>query len=414
MREIVLITISGEDQPGLTATLTEQLGRHNVNILDMGQAVIHDTLSLGILIEVPGEKESSTVMRDLVFKAHELGVQVKFEPISEEQYQKWVDAQGKPRYILTLLGQKLKAHQISQLASEVYRQGLNIDKIERLTGRIPLDQVDSPARACVELSLRGVPQNINKMKEEFIQLGNELEVDVAFQQDNLYRRNRRLVVFDMDSTLIKTEVIDELADAAGVKDEVSKVTELAMQGELDFKESFRNRVKLLEGLSEDVLDDIAERLPLNDGAERLIQTLRCIGYKTAILSGGFTYFGRKLQEKLGIDYVYANELEIENGKVTGEVTGEIIDGNRKAELLKEIAQKEDITLEQVIAVGDGANDVPMLNAAGLGIAFHAKPLVKQKTSQAISYNGLDGILYLIGVRDREITRDNLIFSDENS
>lgn len=412
MREIVLITISGEDQPGLTATLTEQLGRHNVNILDMGQAVIHDTLSLGILIEVPGEKESSTVMRDLVFKAHELGVQVKFEPISEEQYQKWVDAQGKPRYILTLLGQKLKAHQISQLASEVYRQGLNIDKIERLTGRIPLDQVDSPARACVELSLRGVPQNINKMKEEFIQLGNELEVDVAFQQDNLYRRNRRLVVFDMDSTLIKTEVIDELADAAGVKDEVSKVTELAMQGELDFKESFRNRVKLLEGLSEDVLDDIAKRLPLNDGAERLIQTLRCIGYKTAILSGGFTYFGRKLQEKLGIDYVYANELEIENGKVTGEVTGEIIDGNRKAELLKEIAQKEDITLEQVIAVGDGANDVPMLNAAGLGIAFHAKPLVKQKTSQAISYNGLDGILYLIGVRDREITRDNLIFSDE--
>ena len=413
MTEIVLITISGEDKPGLTATLTEQLGRHDVNILDMGQAVIHDTLSLGILIEVPGEKESSTVMRDLVFKAHELNVQVKFEPVSEEQYQKWVEAQGKPRYILTLLGRKLKAHQISQLADEVYRQGLNIDKIERLSGRIPLDQVDTPARACVELSLRGLPKDISRMKEEFIQLGNQLEVDVAFQQDDLYRRNRRLVVFDMDSTLIKTEVIDELAEAAGVRDEVSKVTELAMQGELDFKESFRNRVKLLEGLSEDVLDEIADRLPLNDGAERLIETLRCIGYKTAILSGGFTYFGKKLQEKLGIDYVYANELEIKNGKVTGEVTGEIIDGRRKAELLKEIARKEGIVLEQVIAVGDGANDVPMLNAAGLGIAFHAKPLVKKKTSQAISYNGLDGILYLIGVRDREITRDNLIFSDEN-
>lgn len=413
MREIVLITISGEDKPGLTATLTEQLGCHDVNILDMGQAVIHDTLSLGILIEVPGEKESSTVMRDLVFKAHELNVQVKFEPISEEQYQKWVEAQGKPRYILTLLGRKLKAHQISQLADEVYRQGLNIDKIERLSGRIPLDQVDSPARACVELSLRGLPKDINRMKEEFIQLGNQLEVDVAFQQDDLYRRNRRLVVFDMDSTLIKTEVIDELAEAAGVRDEVSKVTELAMQGELDFKESFRNRVKLLEGLSENVLDEIADRLPLNDGAERLIKTLRCIGYKTAILSGGFTYFGKKLQERLGIDYVYANELEIKEGKVTGEVTGEIVDGQRKAELLKEIARKEDIVLEQVIAVGDGANDVPMLNAAGLGIAFHAKPLVKKKTSQAISYNGLDGILYLIGVRDREITRDNLIFSDEN-
>lgn len=408
MREIILITISGDDKPGLTATLTEQLGRYDVNILDMGQAVIHDTLSLGILIEVPVENESSPVMRDLVFKAHELDVQVRFEPVSEEEYQKWVNAQGKERYILTLLGRKLKAHQISRLTSEIYQQGLNIDKIQRLTGRIPLDKVDSPTRACVELSLRGTPKDVDKMKKELIHLGNELEIDVAFQQDDLYRRNRRLVVFDMDSTLIKTEVIDELAKAAGVGDEVARVTEMAMQGDLDFNESFRNRVKLLEGLSEDVLEEIADNLPLNDGAERLITTLNSLGYKTAILSGGFSYFGRKLQQKLGIDYVYANELEIKNGKVTGRVQGGIIDGARKAELLREIAKQEGIALQQVIAVGDGANDVPMLNAAGLGIAFHAKPVVKEKTSQAISYNGLDGILYLIGVRDREITRHNLI------
>ena len=407
MREIILISISGEDRPGLTATLTEELGQHNVNILDVGQAVIHDTLSLGILIEIPGEKESSTVMRDFVFKAHELNLHLKFEPVSEEEYQKWVHGQGKPRYILTLLGRKLKAHQISQLASEVFRHGLNIDNIERLTGRIPLDKVDSPARACVELSLRGQPYNTSKMKHELIKLGNQLEVDVAFQEDDLFRRNRRLVVFDMDSTLIKTEVIDELAKAAGVGTEVEKITELAMQGKIDFNESFRQRVKLLEGLSDDVLEEIADNLPLNDGAERLIFTLRCMGYKTAIVSGGFSYFGRKLQEKLGIDYVYANELAIKNGKVTGEVTGEIIDGKRKAELLKEIASQEDIALQQVIAVGDGANDVPMLNEAGLGIAFHAKPVVKEKTTQAISYNGLDGILYLIGVRDREITREKL-------
>lgn len=407
MREIILISISGEDKPGLTASLTEELGKYNVNILDVGQAVIHDTLSLGILIEIPGEKESSPVMRDLVFKAHELNLQIKFEPVTEEEYQNWVDAQGKPRYILTLLGRKLKAHQISQLASEVYRHGLNIDNIERLTGRIPLDKVDSPTRACVEVSLRGKPNDTSKMKHELINLGNQLEVDVAFQEDDLFRRNRRLVVFDMDSTLIKTEVIDELANAAGVGEEVEKITELAMQGKIDFNESFRERVKLLEGLSADVLEDIAENLPLNDGAERLIFTLRCMGYKTAIVSGGFSYFGRKLQEKLGIDYVYANELEIKDGKVTGEVTGEIIDGKRKAELLKEIATQEDIALQQVIAVGDGANDVPMLNEAGLGIAFHAKPVVKEKTTQAISYNGLDGILYLIGIRDREITREKL-------
>jgi phosphoserine phosphatase len=205
----------------------------------------------------------------------------------------------------------------------------------------------------------------------------------------------------MDSTLIQAEVIDELANAAGVGAEVARITESAMHGELDFSESFRNRLRLLKGLEESRLEAIARRLPLTDGAERLIGTLRKLGYKTAILSGGFTYFGRRLQKQLSIDYLHANELEIRDGRVTGEVVGEIVDGRRKALWLREIAAKENLSLEQVIAVGDGANDLPMLNIAGLGIAFHAKPVVKESARQSISNLGLDGILYLIGLRDRE-------------
>lgn len=218
----------------------------------------------------------------------------------------------------------------------------------------------------------------------------------------MYRRTRRLVCFDMDSTLIEAEVIDELAKAAGVGEQVIEITEAAMRGELDFEASFRKRLALLKGLDEGVLEDIAASLPITEGAEKLVSTINKLGYKTAILSGGFTYFGRYLQKRLGIDYVFANELEIENGKVTGQVSGTIVDGKRKAELLRELAQKEKISLEQVVAVGDGANDLPMLSIAGLGIAFRAKPLVKAEAKQAISHLGLDAILYLMGFRDREI------------
>ena len=401
-KEIVLLNIYGSDKPGITSNLTSILATYGVNILDIGQAVIHENLDLGILFEVPEESGSSPILKDILFRAYELGIKVKFTPISEENYHHWVGMQGKSRYIVTLLGRKLSAFQIARVTDVIYYQGLNIDFITRLSGRIRLDTDDNNTKACIEFWVRGNPTDIEKMKSSFMEISKELCIDIAFQEDNIYRRSRRLVCFDMDSTLIQTEVIDELAKHAGVGDEVSKITESAMRGEIEFKESFRQRLGLLNGLDENVMKSIAENLPLTEGAERLFSTLRKYGFKTAILSGGFTYFGQFLQKKLGIDYVYANELEIKNGKLTGNYLGDVVDGAKKAELLQKIALQENIHLEQVVAVGDGSNDLPMINKAGLGIAFHAKPIVKANAQHAISVIGLDAILYLMGFRDREI------------
>lgn len=405
MREIILITVAGPDRAGISARLTRILADHAVNILDISQAVIHDHLSLGMLIETPSEQESALLMKAVLFAAHDIGLTARFTPITPESYQHWVAGQGKARYIVTLLARKITAEHIATVSALVAGNGLNIDGLQRLSGRVPLDNENNVAverKACVEFSVRGEPRDIQGMRAEFLRLANELNVDIAFQKDNAYRRNRRVVCFDMDSTLIEHEVIDELAKAAGVGEQVSAITERAMNGELDFTESFKARVALLKGLDESVLSGIAANLKLTEGAEQLILTLKALGYKTAILSGGFTYFGHYLQQKLGIDYVHANELEVVDGKVTGNVIGRVVDGERKAELLREIAQKEGVNLEQVIAVGDGANDLPMLGIAGLGIAFRAKPMVKQNAKQAISTLGLDGILYLLGVRDRDL------------
>ncbi|HEX6592220.1 MAG TPA: phosphoserine phosphatase SerB [Moraxellaceae bacterium] len=403
MREIILITVAGPDRPGISARLTRILADHAVNILDISQAVIHDHLSLGMLIETPSEQESALLMKAVLFAAHDIGLTARFTPITAESYQQWVAGQGKPRYIVTLLARKITAEHIAAVSALVADNGLNIDGLQRLSGRVPLgNETEAARKACVEFSVRGEPRDIQGMRAEFLRLANEQNVDIAFQKDNAYRRNRRVVCFDMDSTLIEHEVIDELAKAAGVGDQVAAITERAMNGELDFTESFKARVALLKGLDENVLSGIAANLKLSEGAEQLIRTLKALGYKTAILSGGFTYFGQYLQQKLGIDYVHANELEIQDGRVTGNVIGRVVDGQRKAELLREIAQKEGVNLEQVIAVGDGANDLPMLGIAGLGIAFRAKPLVKQNAKQAISTLGLDGILYLLGVRDRDL------------
>ncbi|TAJ13967.1 phosphoserine phosphatase SerB [Marinilabiliaceae bacterium JC017] len=401
-KEIILLNISGEDKPGLTASLTEILSQNDVNILDIGQAVIHDDLGLGILFEVPEHAESSPILKDLLFKAYELGVNVKFTPITKAKYDEWVSHQGKNRYIVTLLSKTLSASQLAKVTNIISDQKLNIDYITRLSGRLPLDKASKDNKSVVEFSVRGTPLNAEKMKRDFISVSREIGIDIAFQEDNIFRRNRRLVCFDMDSTLIQTEVIDELAEKAGVGDKVKEITEAAMRGEIDFKESFIQRVALLKGLDEKVMKDIAENLPLTEGSERLIKTLKKYGYKTAILSGGFTYFGNYLKGKLGVDYVFANDLEIKDGKLTGRHEGEIVDGAKKAELLKLLAFKEDIHLNQVIAVGDGSNDLPMLHLAGLGIAFHAKPKVKASAKHAISTIGLDAILYLLGFRDREI------------
>lgn len=401
MKEIILINISGDDKPGVTTSVTEILATYHCNILDIGQAVIHDTLSLGILAEMTEEAESSPVLKDVLFCVHELGMTVRFSPVSEDSYSQWVAGQGKPRHIVTLLARKITANQLAKVSTIVMRHGLNIGGVNRLSGRVPLGQPADTSKACVEFSLLGRLEDPEQVRRDFLKLSQELDVDIAYQEDNVFRRNRRLVAFDMDSTLIEAEVIDELAKHAGVGDQVAGITEQAMRGEIDFTESFCQRVALLKGLDESVLQQVAESLPITEGAIKLTSTLKKLGYKMAILSGGFGYFGAHLQKKLGIDYVYANELEIVDGKVTGNVVGTVVDGQRKAALLKEIADIESISLEQVIAVGDGANDLPMLSIAGLGIAFRAKPLVKESAQHAISTLGLDGILYLIGFSDRE-------------
>ncbi|MES2720022.1 MAG: phosphoserine phosphatase SerB [Pseudomonadota bacterium] len=404
MREILLVSIAGPDRPGISAVLTQALAAHQVNILDVSQAVIHDQLTLGLVIETGGEHDSALLMRAVLFEAHALGLQARFTPISADSYHHWVAGHGKARYILTLLARKVTAEHLAAITRLIADQGLNIDGLQRLSGRVSLEgeAAETRSKACVEFSVRGEPRNVDIMRSEFLRLAGDLGIDIAFQKDNAFRRNRRLVCFDMDSTLIEHEVIDELAKAAGVGEQVSEITERAMQGELDFIQSFEARVALLKGLDASVLEQIAQSLKLTEGAEHLMRTLKALGYKTAILSGGFTYFGEYLQQKLGIDYVYANALEIEHGKVTGRVVGRVVDGQRKAELLREIAASEGVNLEQVIAVGDGANDLPMLSIAGLGIAFRAKPLVRANAKQAISTLGLDGILYLLGVRDRDV------------
>lgn len=396
--ELILIRISGMDRPGLTASVTEILSRYNIDIMDIGQADIHNTLSLGILFKSP-EQDSGFVMKELLFKASELGINLKFYPISRKEYDEWVGMQGKNRYILTLLGRKLTALQISGATRILAEQGLNIDAIRRLTGRIPLDETKAHVRACIEFSVRGTPNDMETLHSDLMALSAKLGMDFSFQKDTMYRRMRRLICFDMDSTLIETEVIDELAERAGVGKEVRAITEQAMRGEIDFKESFTRRVSLLKGLDESVMKDIAVHLPITEGVERLMYVLKKYGYKIAILSGGFTYFGNYLKEKFGIDYVYANNLEIVDGKLTGRFLGDIVDGRRKAELLQLIAQVENVDIAQTIAVGDGANDLPMLSVAGLGIAFHAKPKVKQNAKQSISTIGLDGVLYFLGFKD---------------
>ena len=396
--EIIQINISGEDKPGLTSTLTGILAGYEAFILDIGQANIHQTLSMGILFRTTADK-AGDIMKDLLFKAYELGVNIRFTPIAEDHYEEWVGLQGKNRYIITVLGRKLTARQIAEVTKVVAQQGMNIDSILRLTGRIPLQEDARAPKSCIELSVRGTPLDRAEMQSRFMQLSTELGVDISLQQDDMFRRCRRLICFDMDSTRIETEVIDELAERAGVGEQVKAITESAMRGEIDFNESFRRRIAMLKGLDVSVMEEIARNLPITEGLDRLIHVLKRVGFKTAILSGGFTYFGNYLKQRYGFDYMYANELEIADGKLTGRHIGDIVDGKRKAELLRLLAQVENVDISQCIAVGDGANDLPMLSIAGLGIAFHAKPKVKANAQQSLSTIGLDGILYFLGLKD---------------
>jgi len=405
MSEVILINITGRDRKGLDAKFAGILAEYDVNILDIGQAVIHEHISLGILAEIPNPKNYSSIFKDMLFEGHNMGLKVDIKSIASDNYEKWVHAQGKERRIITLLGRTLSAQQISAVASIIAENRLNIDSISRLTGRISIKKPQSNPRACVQLSVSGKPLDILDMRRTFMEISQKEGIDISFHVDNIYRRNRKLVVFDMDSTLIQAEVIVELAKLAGVGDQVNNITESAMRGEIDFKESFRQRVALLKGLQEEQLVKLTRELPLTDGADLVIKTLKGLGYKLGILSGGFRFVGEYLKDRLGFDYMYANELDIEDSVVTGKVVGDIVDGEKKAILLRQLAQKENIALEQTIAVGDGANDLPMISIAGLGVAFNAKPIVRQKASNAISSVGLDGLLYLIGIHDREIKEE---------
>ena len=407
MSDIVLINITGRDRKGLDAKFTGILAEYDVNILDIGQAVIHNHISLGILAEIPKAEDFSSIFKDMLFEGHNMELKVDIQPIESENYEKWVHAQGKERRIITLLGRRVTARQISAVASIIAQNRLNIDSITRLTGRISLIKSQINPRASIQFSVSGTPLNLGEMRRRFMDLSQKAGIDISFHVDNIYRKNMKLVVFDMDSTLIQTEVIDELAKLANAEEQVKKITESAMRGEIDFKESFRKRVALLKGIKEEHLGEIAKNLPLTYGADLVAKTLKGLGYKLGILSGGFTFMGEYLKERLEFDYMYANELDIKDGLVTGEVKNEIVDGEQKAILLRQLAQKENIVLEQTIAVGDGANDLPMITIAGLGVAFNAKPIVKQKASNTLSSVGLDGLLYLIGLHEREIKHEVL-------
>lgn len=411
MSELILINISGKDRQGLISSFSTLMAQYDVNILDIGQSVIHEHISLGILVEIPEAGDFPALYKDILYEGHNLGLAVEIKAVVHDRYESWVKAHGQERRKITLLGKKITAEQIAGVTSVITANGLNIDSISRLTGRISLAEPQQNPRASIQLTASGKPGDITAMRKRFMEISQETGIDISFHVDSIYTRNRKLVVFDMDSTLIQVEVIDELAKVAGVGAEVSAITAAAMRGEIDFKESFRRRVALLRGLEEQKLSRITESLPLAEGAEIVTKTLKGLGYKLGILSGGFTFVGEYLAEKMGFDYVFANTLDVANGKVTGEVVGEIIDGEKKAELLAMIAAKENIHLDQTIAVGDGANDLPMISLAGLGVAFHAKPVVREKAGNTITSVGLDGLLYLIGIHDREIRQKDETLQD---
>jgi phosphoserine phosphatase len=389
----VLITVTGPDRTGVTSTLTGILSQQGASLHDIEQVVVQGQLTLCLLVEVP---ETRDVLKEMLFAAKQLGMELDFKPVAPPDGDGRTPApvsEGR-RYVITAIGPTLGAPHLHAIASALASEGANIEKI----GRLSEDKL-----ASVEIhALLPHGRDSDALKRTLLSVATSAGFDVSLQRESLYRRSKRLVVLDMDSTLIQIEVIDELARAAGVGLDVSRITERAMQGEMDYDESLRQRVGLLAGLDVAVLDKLAQNLPLTDGAETLVRVLKRLGYKIAVISGGFSRAAEALKRRLGVDYAYSNNLEVQGGKLTGRVVGPIVNAQRKAELLETIAQAEGVLLDQVIAVGDGANDALMLERAGLGIAFHAKPKLRERADTSISAAGLDAILYLLGFSAREL------------
>ncbi len=397
MDDVFLISITGQDRPDLVAAITAIMADHDARILDITQSVIQHIINLCVLVRV----NDQTLINTLNNHCQQCGLNFRHQLLSAVDAGRLLAKQVNSRFVITLLSSTVTAQHIAAVTGIAGQHGLNIERITTLGG--PRYHQDNKRHlSCLEFTVTGNVVNQHHLRTDLLSLTAQLDVDIACQQESIYRRNRRLVVFDMDSTLIEAEVIDLLAQAHGVGDQVAAITEQAMRGELDFNQSLHQRLAMLKGLNASALADVARQLPLMAGADKLIKILKSLGYRTAIVSGGFTYFARQLQNILAIDHVYANELEIVGGQLTGRVLGTIVDGQRKAELLQQIAAAEGITLEQVIAVGDGANDLPMLGIAGLGIAFRAKPMVRRLAPQAISTLGLDSITYLLGFNEQAL------------
>jgi len=386
-----VITVNGPDAPGIVSSITSILSENAVKIIDIEQIVIRKLILLSMMLDLRESKGGQiSLLKDLLLEAKRLNVELDFKIASYDEH---LQHDNNFMYAVTCLGEKITAQVVAQISNAIYSENVNIERITQLSqGEL----------SCIEMIVKTDKTiNVQDMTGKLLSISSDFGVDIAVQKEDIFRRSKRLVVMDMDSTLIQVEVIDELAKSAGNGEEVSGITSKAMNGELSFNESLNKRVELLRGLDENILDEIYHNIPFTPGAKKLVKILKKLGYKTAVISGGFTFFTDRLKNELGLDYAFANKLEIKDGKLTGKVLGEIINGESKAKILEDIADKENITLDQVVAIGDGANDLLMLDKAGLGIAFNAHKTVREKADYNISQENLDSIIYLLGISEKE-------------